>query len=90
MLPRSWRKSFDSGIIIPAKMKLCDEYNDNKMCDKCNNLINENKEFEVSLNELKRQPPNDFGYMLPHYKIEVFSEIIIFKSMIEDLIEIFI
>ena len=34
-----------------------------------NVMINENKEFEANLNELKRQPPNQFGYMLPYYKI---------------------
>ena len=69
MLPRSWKKSFDSGIIIPTKMRFCKECNDNKMCVKCNNHINENKEFEANLNLLKRHPPNEFGYMLPYYII---------------------
>ena len=69
MLPRSWKKSFDSGIIIPKKMRFCNECNDKEMCNKCNNQINENKEFEANLNEFKRHPPNDFGYMLPYYKI---------------------
>ena len=50
-------------------MRFCNECNDNKMCIKCNNQINENKEFEANLNELKRQPPNEFGYMLPYYII---------------------
>ena len=27
MLPRSWKKSFDNGIIIPAKMRFCNECN---------------------------------------------------------------
>ena len=39
------------------------------MCNKCNNQIIENKEFEAILNELKRHPSNDIGYMLPYYKI---------------------
>ena len=39
------------------------------MCNKCNYQINENKEFEDKLNELKRHPPNDFGFMLPYYEI---------------------
>ena len=69
MLPKSWRKSFDNGIIIPAKMRFCNECNDKRLCDKCNKQINENKEFEASLNELKRHPPNEFGYMLPFYII---------------------
>ena len=68
-LPRSWKKSFDNGINIPKKMRFCNECNDKKMCDKCNNQINENKEFEANLNELKRHAPNDFGHMLPYYII---------------------
>ena len=69
LLPRSWKKSFDSGIIIPARMRYCNECIDKKMCKKCNNRINENKEFEANLNELKRQPSNEYGYMLPYYRI---------------------
>ena len=69
MLPKSWKKSFDNGIIIPAKMRFCDGCNDKKTCNKCNNLINENKEFEANLNLLKREKPNDFGHMLPYYVI---------------------
>ena len=65
LLPKSWKKSFDSGIIIPTKMRFCNECSIEKTCNKCNNNINENKEFEANLNELKRHPPNDFGYMLP-------------------------
>ena len=63
LLPKSWQKSFDSGIIIPVKMRFCNECNDRKMCDKCNNQINEIKEFEANLNELKRHRPNEFGHM---------------------------
>ena len=69
LLPRPWKKSFDSGIIIPTKMRFCNECNDNKMCVKCNNHINENKEFEANLNLLKRNAPNEFGHMLPYYII---------------------
>ena len=69
MLPRSWKESFDSGIIIPARMRYCNECNVKKVCNKCNNQINENKEFEAILNLLKRNAPNEFGYMLPYYII---------------------
>ena len=69
MLPRSWKKSFDNGVVIPNKMRFCKKCNDIKMCDICNKQINENKEFEANLNELKRHPPNKHGYMLPCYKI---------------------
>ena len=68
-LPKSWKKSFDSGIIIPTKMSFCNECDEKKLCYKCNNQINESKEFEANLNELKRHPLNDFGYMLPYYII---------------------
>ena len=69
MLPRSWKKSFDNGVIIPKKMRFCNKCNDIKICDRCNNQINENKEFEANLNELKRHPPNKHGHMLPYYEI---------------------
>ena len=39
------------------------------MCNKCNIKINENKEIDANLNELKRHPPNKFGYMLHYYKV---------------------
>ena len=68
-LPRSWKKSFDSGIIILTKMRFCNKCNVIKTCDKCSDQINENKEFETNLNELKTHPPNEFGHMLLHYEI---------------------
>ena len=69
MLPRSWKKSLNSGVIIAEKMTFCSECKDGILCTTCNNKINESKEFEANLNELKRRPPNEFGYMLPYYKI---------------------
>ena len=30
LLPISWKKLFDSGIIIPTKMRFCNECNDKK------------------------------------------------------------
>ena len=67
MLPKSWEKSFDSGIVIPTKTRFCNECNNKKMCYRCNKQINENKEFEANLYLLKRKAPNEFGYMLPYY-----------------------
>ena len=69
MLPRSWKKSFNSGVIVPAKMRFCNEYDGEKLCNKCNNQINENNDFEANLNELKRHSPNDFGQLLPYFVI---------------------
>ena len=51
-------------------MRFCKKCNDMKMCDICNNQINENKEFEANLNELKRYKPHDCGHMLPYYVIK--------------------
>ena len=52
-------------------MKFCNECDDKKMCNKCNNQINENKKLEAKLNDLKRHPPKQFGHMLLYYKIEL-------------------
>ena len=60
------KNQFDNHL---RKMRFCNEFNDKETCNKFNNQINENKEVEAILNELKRHPPNDFGYMLPYYKI---------------------
>ena len=69
MLSRSWKKAFNNGVIIPTKMRQCNECKDEILCVTCNNQINENKEFEANLNLLERKTPNEFGYMLPYYKI---------------------
>ena len=50
-------------------MRFCIECNDKKMCNKCSIQINEKKEFEANLILLKRHSPNEFGHMLPHYKV---------------------
>ena len=50
-------------------MRFCNKCDDKKMCNLCNNQINENKEFEANLNLLKRKAPNEFGYKLPYYII---------------------
>ena len=65
MLPRTWKRAFDSGIIIPTKMRFRKKCIVKKMCTKCNIQINKNKELDANLNELKRHPPNEFGHMLP-------------------------
>ena len=38
------------------------------MCIRCNNQINETKEFEANLNLPEKQPPDEFNYMLPNFK----------------------
>ena len=71
MLPRSWKKSFNNGVIIPTKMRQCNACKDGILCVTSNNKINENKEFEANLILLKRKAPNEFGYMFPYYKIYI-------------------
>ena len=65
-LPKKWKKSFRSGVIIPAKMRFRNESNDEILCDRSSSQINENK--EGNLNLLKRQPPNQFCCTLPYLK----------------------
>ena len=64
ILPSSWKKLFSNGIVIPAKMRFCNECRKEKCCDSSNNQVYENKDVEANLNELKRQPPNEIVYML--------------------------
>ena len=60
VLARSWEKSSNNGIIIPVKMRRCNECNGEILCKECNNQINESKDFEANLHLLKLQPPNQF------------------------------
>ena len=41
----SWKKSFESGIIIPKKLRYCTECHENIICDDCDKKINQIKEF---------------------------------------------
>ena len=68
-VPLSWKKSFSQGVVIPHKMRHCTDCKNNSLCDRCDKLVNQNKEFSANLNELKREKPNDFGYLLPKYII---------------------
>ena len=50
-------------------MRQCYKCKDGILCTTCNDQVNENKEFGDSLDLLKREAPNEFGYMLPYYSI---------------------
>ena len=67
MSPKSWKKSFNSGIFKRTKKNFVMNVEMKKKCNECNNQINENKGFVANLIELKRHPPNEFGYVLPYY-----------------------
>ena len=66
MLPRSWKKSFNNGIVIPVKMRRCNECKNKILCTTCKNQVNEINGFEDNLFLLKRKAPHQFGYMLPY------------------------
>ena len=68
-IPLSWKKSFSQGVVIPRKMRNCNNCIKDVLCDDCDKLVNQNKEFSTNLNELKREKPNNFGQMLPKYII---------------------
>ena len=57
----SWKNSFSQGVVIPHKMKNCVDCKKNMLCDICDKLVNQKKEFTANLNELKREKPNDFS-----------------------------
>ena len=69
MFSTSWKKSFNNGIGIPAKMRFCNECSKEKYCDRCYNQVNEIKDFEANLILLKRQARNQFSHMLPFSKV---------------------
>ena len=68
-IPLSWKKSFSQGVVIPHKMRNCSSCTKDILCDSCDILVNQKKEFSAILNELKRESPNDLGHMLPKYII---------------------
>ena len=68
-IPPSWKKSFGRGVVIPHKLRNCNKCTKDILCDDCDKLVNQNKDFSANLNELKREKPNDLGHMLPKYII---------------------
>ena len=50
----SWKKSFSQGVVIPHKLRNCDKCSKDRLCDGCDELVNQKKEFSANLNELKR------------------------------------
>ena len=52
-VPLSWKKPFSQGFIIPHKMINCSNCKKDSLCDECDKLVNQKKEFTANLNELK-------------------------------------
>ena len=68
-VPLSRKKSFTQGVVIPHKLRNCTTCKKDSLCDNCDKLVNQKKDFSTNLKELMRQPPNDFGHMRPKYII---------------------
>ena len=64
-VPLKWKISFSHGVKIPHKMKNCTNCEKDILCDECDKLVDQKKEFSANLNGLRRQPPNELGHMLP-------------------------
>ena len=64
----SWKKQFDIGVIIPSKKRNCVNCKKDLICEDSDKLFNQTKMYASNPNELKRQPPNKIGHMLPWYK----------------------
>ena len=61
------KKSLSQGVVIPHIKRICNNCPKDNLCDDCDKLVHQNKEFSANLNELKREKPNDHGHMLPKY-----------------------
>ena len=53
------------GVVIPHKIRNCTNCKKDILCDSCEKLVNQKKEFLANLNELEREALNKFGHMLP-------------------------
>ena len=47
-VPLSWKKSFSMGVVIPHKMKNCNKCTKDVLCDDCDKLVNQIKEFSAN------------------------------------------
>ena len=64
----SWKKNFNSGVVIPHNLRYCREGQNNSLCDKRDKIVTQRKEFTADINELQRRPPDENSHMLPWYK----------------------
>ena len=68
-VPLSWKNSFTMAVVISHKLRNRNKCVKDILYDRYDKLVNQNKEFSTSLIELKRQPLDEFGHMLPKYII---------------------
>ena len=50
-VPISWKKSFRQGVVIPHKTRNCSDCKKDILCDECDKLVNQRKEFSANLSE---------------------------------------
>ena len=92
-VPLSWKKTFSQGVVIPHKMRNCGDCEEDILCDNCDKLVNQMKEFSANLNEINREVANEFGHMLPKYvttgnvlvSVNVFQKTLSINRNFEDL-----
>ena len=51
----SWKKGFDCGVVFPERVRSCTNCKKASICSGCDKKINQIKEFEPNVNELKWQ-----------------------------------
>ena len=51
--PLGWKTSFSQGVVIPHKMKNCTDCEKDILCDDCDKLLNQRKDFSANLNETR-------------------------------------
>ena len=66
-VPLSGKTSFSQEVVILHEMINCSDCTKDILCDNCDILVHQNKEFSTNLNELKREPPEEVGHMLPKF-----------------------
>ena len=47
----NWKKSFSQGVVIPHKMRYCTDCNNDSLCDSCDKLVNQKRNYlRISMN----------------------------------------
>ena len=47
-VPLSWKKSFSQGVVNPHIMKNCSDCNIDSLCDRCDILLNQKKDSQLT------------------------------------------
>ena len=60
-LPLTWKKSFNMGFISPSASRYFSDCDKDTLCDKCNEILNQTKDFSANLKEWKQQAADEKG-----------------------------